>query len=322
MKKTIKLLLLAFIATGFIFSSCDRTTEEEVVEFDVLKTYMVDNGMDLDKVITNAESQKFVMFPADGDLSAKYIMDIRANDAFTAGHIAGAHNVAFADILTEAATADKPIVVVCYTGQTACYATALLRLAGHSDVQALKWGMSGWNAANAGPWNGAITGNPAEGNANWNTQAAPLNGTFLTPELNTGYETGSDILMARVEAVIADGFKGVDAADVVNTPTDYFINNYFSETDYLGFGHIAGAYRINPLLLGDDSFLGLDPTKSVVTYCYTGQTSAVVTAFLRVMGYDAYSLKFGMNGLYNNNAAWTSNKWSDAVPADFTVVTE
>ena len=48
--------------------------------------------------------------------------------------------------LHAAATADKPILVVCYTGQTACYATSLLRLYGYEDTQALKWGMSGWDS--------------------------------------------------------------------------------------------------------------------------------------------------------------------------------
>jgi rhodanese-related sulfurtransferase len=116
----------------------------------------------------------------------------------------------------------------------------------------------------------------------------------------------------------------VNGSDVLSNPAEYFINNYFSETDYLGFGHIANAYRINPLLLSDNSYLGLDPAANakVVTYCYTGQTSAVITAYLRVLGYDAYSLKFGMNGLYNDNPAWTANKWSNGVPKNFPVYTD
>ena len=37
--------------------------------------------------------------------------------------------------------------------------------------------------------------------------------------------------------------------------------------------------------------------KPVVVYCYTGQTSAHMAAYLRVLGYDAKSLLFGMNGM-------------------------
>ena len=93
------------------------------------------------------------------------------------------------------------------------------------------------------------------------------------------------------------------------------------DTDYAGFGHISGAYRINPFTLADNSYLSLnsDPSSTLVTYCYTGQTSAVLTATLKVLGYNAKSLTFGMNGMYNDNPAWTSNKWSAAVSKDYPV---
>ena len=153
------------------------------------------------------------------------------------------------------------------------------------------------------------------------TAGAPANIVYQDPVISSTKTDGESILAERVEAIVAAGFQGVNGSDVLSNPTDYFVNNYFNETDYLGFGHINNAYRILPLMLGDNSYLGLNPATNakVVTYCYTGQTSAVVTAFLRVMGYDAYSLKFGMNGLYHNNPSWTANKWSNSVPKDYPV---
>lgn len=246
-------------------------------------------------------------------------MDIRSDVVFAEGHIAGANNVAFGDILTEAANADKKILVVCYSGQSACYATSLLRLYGYHDAQALKWGMSGWNVA-TDSWSGKC-GAYADGNVNWTYDLAPANQVYEAATFTSTLEEGEAILKERVEAVVADGFKGVDGTAVLDAPNDYFINNYFSETDYIAFGHIKGAVRILPLLIGDESILGLDPGKQVVTYCYTGQTSAVISAFLNVMGYDAVSLKFGMNGMYNENAAWTSNQWGfDSNPKDLPTV--
>ena len=86
--------------------------------------YEVITSLDISTITTG-----FVMAtPADGDVSSKYVMDIRSAADFATAHIQGAHNVVFTNILTEAANADKPILVVCYTGQTACYATSLLRL--------------------------------------------------------------------------------------------------------------------------------------------------------------------------------------------------
>ena len=229
-------------------------------------------------------------------------MVIRSCGDFSGVHIEGAVDVAFGDILTEAAKAgSKPILVVCYTGQTACFATSLLRLYGYPLTQALKWGMSGWSSSKDS-WTGKI-GNAADGHANWTTAAAPANQAYAYPVVISDMESGSDILMERVEAVVAEGFGAATVAGtgVLDNPGNYFINNYFSETDYTGFGHIDGAKRISPLKLGDGSISYLDPEKTVVTYCYTGQTSAVITAYLRVLGYDAISMLFGMNGFYNSN---------------------
>ncbi len=332
--KKLSLLLIGLLLVPTLFlTSCDSgddpgTTLVSTPAFTLMKEYMVQNDLDLDKIDTNVDGEKFVVGPpataaeVDAFLSTYYIMDIRSSADFLTAHVNGANNVPFSDILTVAATTTKPILVVCYTGQTACYATALLRLYGYTHTRALKWGMSGWNSDTAGSWNNSI-GNIAENHANWSFAGAPANITYTSPEISTALTDGEAILKQRVEAVVAAGFQGVNGSDVLGNPGGYFINNYFSEGDYTGFGHINGAYRINPLKLGDDSYLGLDPAGNakVVTYCYTGQTSAVLTACLRVLGYDAFSLKFGMNGMYNNNPVWTSNKWSASVSKDYPVFT-
>jgi rhodanese-related sulfurtransferase len=325
-----KLSILLF-GLLLILTSCDRGDDpgtnpvNQVPAYTLLKNHMIANDLDLDNILVNADGEKFVTGAPDlADLQTfldkYYIIDIRANDAFTAGHIEGAVNVPLSDIFDEAPNASgKPILVVCYTGQSACYATSLLRMAGYSHTKALKWGMSGWNAATADSWNNA-TGDVAQGNANWVYSAAPNPDVFEDPVITSSSTDGAEILMERLEQVVADGFKGVNGTDVLNNPNDYFINNYFSEADYLGFGHITGAYRIHDqLLLTGGGYLGLDPdSNGVITYCYTGQTSAVITAWLRVLGYDAYSLKFGMNGLYHSNQAWTTNQWGvgSSVPKD------
>ncbi|MGB5434786.1 MAG: rhodanese-like domain-containing protein [Maribacter sp.] len=319
MKRISLYLVGLLLLPSLLFTSCDRGDDivdsESTPAFTLLKDHMMANGLDVNNIDTNADGEKFVVgAPAEADLDAflaKYtIIDIRNNTDFLANHIQGAKNVAFADILTEGAAATKPILVVCYTGQTACYATALMRLYGYSHTRALKWGMSGWNAATAGPWNNNI-GNAADGNANWSYDAAPANNVFSDPVISSFSTDGAQILKDRVEQVVAGGFKTVTSADVLASPSGYFINNYFSEADYIGFGHIDGAHRILPLTLADNSYLGLDPDPNakVVSYCYTGQTSAVLTACLRVLGYDAYSLLFGMNGMFNSNTAFTSNQW-------------
>ncbi|HRY98386.1 MAG TPA: response regulator, partial [Bacteroidales bacterium] len=54
----------------------------------------------------------------------------------------------------------------------------------------------------------------------------------------------------------------------------------------------------------------LPTDKPVVVYCYTGQTSAFMAAYLRLLGYDAKSLLFGGNGMiYDNMAAAGLTTW-------------
>ncbi|MBT8259564.1 MAG: rhodanese-like domain-containing protein [Bacteroidia bacterium] len=328
MKKVSLFLIGLLIVPSLFLSSCDRGDDniDVVAEpaFTRLTSYMESNNLDLNNILVNLDGKKFVTKAPNPDdlqdfLNSYYIIDIRSADAFNAGHIQSAKNVAFGDILTEAPNANgQPILVVCYTGQTACYATSLLRLYGYPSTQALKWGMSGWNQTTAGPWDSNI-GDEANGHSNWSYSAPPSNISFEDPELAGYTSSGENLLRARVEEVVAAGFKGVNGTDVLNSPGSYFINNYFNETDYNGFGHIANAYRILPLLLSDDSYSYLNPQTNaqVVTYCYTGQTSAVITAYLRVLGYDAYSMKFGMNGIFNSNPQWSTNQWGgDSHPKD------
>lgn len=334
MKKLSLYLIGLLLIPSFLLTSCDRGDDPSdgssaiaTPKFTLLKEYMEQNDLDINNILTNTDGEKFVVAaPAAADLASfldtYYIVDIRSASTYNAGHIDGAVNVAMGtDLLTEAASATKPMLIVCYTGQTACYATALLRLYGYSHTKALKWGMSGWNASTAGSWNGAIS-DIADGDSNWVFSTAPALVTFDEPTISTTLNDGEAILKARVEEVLAAGLKGVNASDVLANPSNYFINNYFIETDYSAFGHISGAYRINPLTLLNDEYKNLNPDAQVVTYCYTGQTSAVLTATLNVLGYDAYSLKFGMNGMFNSNPAWSSNQWSASVPADLPLVTE
>lgn len=316
-------LLLAFVAS-FTFTGCKyeetECTGTEPDAYATLTTHLKSINMDIDHVLKSANGNKFVMFPSDGDLSGKYILDIRSATAFASGHIDGAKNIAFSDILTEAAKADKPIVVVCVTGQTACYATSLLRLYGFEDAQALKWGMSGWNPA-FDSW----TANCKDltTSSNWTNSTASA-GSFDAPSWTSNSTDGAAILKERVEAVVAAGFKTAKNTDVLANPSNYYINNYFSEAHYTGFGHVNGAVRVNPLMINDCS--SLDPNKKVVTYCYTGQTSAVLTAYLNVLGFDAYSLTFGINGMTTSNPFWTAgdgvtNHWGhDSNPKNFPVV--
>ncbi|MDF1575369.1 MAG: rhodanese-like domain-containing protein [Bacteroidales bacterium] len=63
--------------------------------------------------------------------------------------------------------------------------------------------------------------------------------------------------------------------------------------------------------LAVDEVLKMLPTdKTIVVYCYSGQNSARIAAYLRVLGYDAKSLKFGANGMIYDEM--TKSRWRAA----------
>ena len=106
-----------------------------------------------------------------------------------------------------------------------------------------------------------------------------------------------DDMVAAVRS--AADYKGISNTDVFANPTNYYIVNYWPANLYTSIGHIDGAVQYTPRQdLQLSTFLKTLPTdKTIVVYCYTGQTSANVTAILRVMGYDAKSLSHGTNGM-------------------------
>ncbi len=69
------------------------------------------------------------------------VLDIRAKDAFSAGHIVGSKSVA-----ADAVVADKAqkTIIVCYKGITAAALVNRLRKAGNPNVFSLEGGMQAW----------------------------------------------------------------------------------------------------------------------------------------------------------------------------------
>jgi rhodanese-related sulfurtransferase len=273
--------------------------------FELMTDYMKDNNMDIDNLTTD-----WVITAHDLDsLNANYyIIDIRDAVDYNTGHIPNAVNTTLANIVDQAANnGGKPIAIVCYTGQVAAHGHVALRLSGYS-CKILKFGMSSWNSA-FDMWT-ANTGNVAVGNANWsttNTIETPVN--FSLPEFTSTLTTGAAILEERVDYMLSGGFKSVTIADVLANPTNYFINNYWTDADVNLYGHITGAYRIKEnLTIELDGFKNLDKDETIVTYCWTGQTSSLVTAYLTILGYDAKSLKFGANGMIYDQLQ--ANKWT------------
>lgn len=297
------LLILPFLFFQTGCSSDDENPLEPtptVNEAEVLVKYLEANG---DFINTTAPAMiKASDVYADLLASANIaVIDIRSATDFATGHIDGAVNVTTANLLdyykNNNLSAKAKVVIACYSGQTAGWATSLLRLAGYTNVYDLKWGMSSWNSQFKASWANSIGNGRA---AEFVTTAAAKNAAGEMPTLSTGKTTGAEILEARIAAVLAEGFGAakIDNGTLYTNLSNYYIVNYWGQTDY-DWGHIAGAVQYTPKvdLKFDASLKTLPTDKTVVVYCYTGQTSAHVAPFLKVLGYDAKTLLFGVNAM-------------------------
>jgi len=322
MKNLTKLIMAIMMISIFVVSSCKKKDDPKPdpqvdKSFETLKSYMISKDMDLPKILTSWITTSTVVHDAMTDADPAndfYIIDIRKAADFTIGHIEHSHNAALKDVLDTAANSGSmPIIVVCYTGQTASHAVVALRLSGFPNAKVMKWGMSSWNANND-KWTSNV-GSIGVGNANW--EAAPgkiaTNINYGDPTLGAGDDDGATILKSQVKKMLNAGFQGIPSNTVLDNHGDYYINNFWAEADVTHYGHIKGAFRIKPLSLKDKQYQNYDPKATVVTYCWTGQTSSMVTAFMNVMGYKAKSLKFGTNSMIHSEL--NSHKWNASTQA-------
>jgi len=310
MKNLIKLLVLLAFVPALFLTSCKEDEPEAVNAYLTLKSYMATSGLDLPDLAKNwiIDPKSVAMGggidSATSTLPGYHVFDIRPATDFAAGHIKNAINVALKDVVTTAANyTDKPICVVCFTGQTAGQAVMALRLSGFPNAVVLKWGMAGWNASYKGPWvsNSGVevqaNGNIAVGNANWVTTAAAANDVFAEPVWTSTSTDGAVILKERVQAVLDAGFAPATASDVLANPSNYQIFNYWVKDDFDAFGHFAGAHNIPVIAIAGDLIKAYDPAKEELVYCYTGQTSSIATFWLNVLGYKTKGVSFGANRL-------------------------
>jgi sulfur-carrier protein adenylyltransferase/sulfurtransferase len=231
----------------------------------------------------------------DGDTSNDpFLVDIRAPADYANGHIPGTINIVGTTLFNPENLAklpkDRAIVLNCYSGQTASQTTAALRMMGY-DAYNLLYAVPSWgtNEKVTYPFKAEQSGNYKA-----STEAAQLEGNFAAPA------PLGDTVEAAAQAYFPGGFKAIKAADLFanlndgDTSNDPVILDTRSAEDY-ALGHIPGAVNVSPKTLFNPENLAMLPAdKQIVSYCYSGQTASQVTAALRLLGYDAYNLQFGM----------------------------
>ena len=291
-----------------------------------LLKYLADNG---DYVNSREFPSMISAEAANKALSGKtLIIDMRKPDVYKKGHIKGALNVELTGLTDFFVNKIKPfeydkIILACNSGQSSSYATSLLRLMGYGNVYSLRWGMSGWNKSIENQWKDNI-GSAFENQLETTENQKAVPGDF--PVMNTGKTDGAEIMDLRVKQVFNEYPEATISADsVFSHPEKYYVINYERKDKY-DAGHAPGAVRYKPNgTLGIVAEMQTIPAdKEIVVYCGTGHNSAFVTAYLRLFGYNAKTLRFGNNAFMHEKMIAEKDKLSwlpftDAEIKDFPV---
>ncbi|MHB1325749.1 MAG: rhodanese-like domain-containing protein [Thermoleophilia bacterium] len=242
-----------------------------------------------------------------------YLLDVRGREAYEQGHIKGAHHVEFSQWGSPENLSrlprDHKIVVICETGLAAAQVVAGLRLLGY-DAAVPKTGINGWTQTQMTDKLVAEFQSakypvkrvpPTNGHA-----SAPKDAVFQAPE-----EHEYDLIAERIHEVFSDlpaaengnGHPAhiITARELNSLLQDecqregIFLLDLRREEDFEGVGHIEGALRMDFDAVAVPGNLELLPRdRKIITICYTGNLAAQLAAVLRLLGYDAAALAYGM----------------------------
>src|SRR6056297_2577605 len=268
-------------------------TDESVVA-DAVNAYFAEMPEDIYKI----GQADFIEKVADGE--DMFVLDIRQADAYAEGHIFGAYNApwgpAIAENLDKLPT-DKTVYVYCYSGQTAGQTVATLNMAG-IDAKSVNLGFNFGISKVEGYEEYIETFEYEFGEAV--TEIDPSVQAALT-DYYEGLADVSDTMYKNYK------ISEMNLAELRDAGDDSIYILSIRQQDAYDAGHIAGADLI-PWGAGmEQEFDTLPMDKTIVVYCYSGQTAGQTVAGLRLLGYDAISLNGGMGVGANAPLGW-SNK--------------
>lgn len=325
MKKNILLLLIFVIVNGCLKDNPLETPKVEISNTIELLTYLESQG---DYI--NASAPSFIeCSEVYNNLNTYLVIDVRNRNKFNLGHIEKAINLSpdslYNFINMHSGNYEK-VIIVSETGHASSYYTCLSRLAGFSNIYSMKFGMAYWHSDFAGKWLQSIeyydvnrfvqydSGKNREGNL---------------PELNFSDErkTINEKLLERIRLLLAQGFNEDDIQ--ANSPFEssnlITIEKIYQDFEQPGqdstyivcYGP-AGLYKASKfdpypdkghpegaVLYEENDFRSINylqtlpVNRKIAIYDYNGQTAAFLTAYLRVLGYNAKTILYGASHFFH-----------------------
>ena len=244
-----------------------------------------------------------------------YIIDIRDEFDFIAGHITGAKNVKRKELLTYIEELDispnQKIIIISSTGQLASYSSALLFIAGFENVFTLDGGMTYWNNFFSDELKD-VRGNRVR-YVRYH-EANPSSNVYNPPDLfyESNPKTIEDKIEERIKFLLNEPdeniFISAEEFDetysrkvggylntiVIYTQQEKLLPSLKPNETRTIKGPISSILYDMPYYFTSNNFLlALPVTKKIVLYSDNGQQSSFITAYLRLLGYSARTIKYG-----------------------------
>ena len=227
-----------------------------------------------------------------------FVIDIRTAADYAKGHIKGAINVPWGTAIAENLEYlphDGNVSLYCYSGQTAAQAGMLMNAAG-IPVKSVTFG---WNLgiSKVAGYEEITTTEATAIDKSKKYDVVPEIAKMVT-EYFERFASIKDTPFASNIVSEANAKAIFDAKDT----SAMFVSIRMAE-DYAK-EHIEGAINIpfSGNMVSDLKSLPGD--KKLIIYCYSGQTSGQATAAMRLLGYDAVSLRGGIGHAKNQGMGW------------------
>jgi rhodanese-related sulfurtransferase len=300
-----------------LLSSCSSNQQNETDESPesientlLLLDYFEQNGQYINSADIPSITDASVIYALQSENIL--VIDLRPADYYREGHIAYAVNLRPVEVLDYFTNRIDPaafekIFFTCNNGNASGHVTAVMRLLGYDNVFAMRFGMSGWDQKIADKYWMANISSHLEGKMDF--KAYEKNPAGAYPAIPAKASTAQGILLERAAEALTLNVSDytLSLSDFEENPDAYYTICYWPLDKYISNGHLPGAIQYDPKKsLSRDTYLNTLPTdKPVVVYCYSGQHSGFVAAYLQMLGYDAKSLAYGANGFIHETMART-----------------
>jgi rhodanese-related sulfurtransferase len=292
--KKLLAVLLAMTMMIMPLAACGSPAPEApAVEAPVESTIVADST--LNYFANLPESNNMIVIE---DLLAKidageemFIIDVRSADDYALGHLKGAVNLPFASTAIaenlEFIPDDIPVFVNCYTGQTASQVTVVLNVAG-KNVTNIR---GGW-------LRGITTAAGYESYVDTEAVAMPTDSYPVDAELATAVNDYFAAVVSYADTPTANQNVSPEFVKaLIDAESDEYTILSVRKAEDFALGHVPTAINI-PWGAGMEVALAELPTdKPIIVYCYTGHTGSQTVAGLRLLGYDAYNMSFGIGSV-------------------------